>query len=91
MPHIMFNWSQVKIRLQTFLRRIFQKLDVCVKHHKSENTLFVKLCHRYNTNFFKAHTPCMIVTSKNKIASHSEKNFQKLDVFQQFFKLCHSI
>ena len=43
----------------------FQKLDVCVKHHKSENTLFSTIfkilsLDKIFTNFFKAHTPCMI-------------------------------
>ena len=41
MPHIMFNWSQVKNKIIASLsEKNFQKLDVCVKHHKSENTLF---------------------------------------------------
>ena len=39
--HTMYDWSQVKIiSLEAFLRRYFQKLDVYVKDHKSENTLF---------------------------------------------------
>ena len=40
--HIMYDWSQVKIiSLEAFLRRIFKKLDVCVKHHKSEKDNFL--------------------------------------------------
>ena len=46
----MYDWSQVKIRsLQANLRRIFQKLDVYVKHHKSENTLFSTIFLNYVT------------------------------------------
>ena len=32
----MYDWLQVKIRSE----KNFQKIDVYVKHHKSENTLF---------------------------------------------------
>ena len=43
----------------------FQKLDVYVKHHKSENTLFSTIFKIMSldiifTNFFKASTSCMI-------------------------------
>ena len=37
----MYDWLQVKIiSVEAILRRIFKKLDVCVKHHESENALF---------------------------------------------------
>ena len=37
----MYDWSQVKIRsVASHSEKNFQNLDVYVKHHKSENTLF---------------------------------------------------
>ena len=62
----MYDWSQVKLRsLESILRRIFKKLDVCLKFHKNENALFWHIFKitSHDTMLiysYKAYTPCLI-------------------------------
>ena len=57
----MYDWSQVKIiSVEAILMKNFQKLDVCVKHHESENALFSTIFKITSLLVFKAYTPCMI-------------------------------
>ena len=82
-PHTMYDWSQLKNKIiASHSEKNFQKLDVYVKHHKSENTLFSTIFLNYVTRynlykFFQSpHTMHDWSQVKNNIsASLSKKNF----------------
>ena len=89
----MYDSSQVILRsVESIVRRIYQKLDVCLKFHESENTLFltsfkITLLDIMFINWCKPTHHVLFVTSKIKITGiHSQKNFQKLDVCLKFHK-----